>query len=196
MRSGGGLCRRYPAPGKDRVVMAIEQGPATLLTSLALVLVMALAVRQDLVQHRISNVLTFGALAVGIVIHSALGGTGGLIHAIAGGGVGLACLLPFYLCKGMGAGDVKLMAAAGAFLGPFNAFVAAFLALAFGAVLAIAVVIWRVVESRAAMAGASTVPGGAVRTSPITSQIRKERFPYAPAIGLGVLVALWRSTTT
>ena len=173
--------------------MTIGQDLATLITPVALVLVIALAVRQDLVRHRISNTLTFGAFAAGLVTHSILSGLNGFVYALAGGAVGLACLLPFYLAKGMGAGDVKLMAAAGSFLGPFGALIASVTTLVFGAVLAIAFIVWRAIGSRAATVPVSSAPDGAGESSRALAQIRKERFPYAAAIGLGVLVALWQA---
>jgi prepilin peptidase CpaA len=71
---------------------------------------------------RIPNALvfvgTFAALAysamvppVGVTALQAVGG------ALGGLACGLALLLPFYLLRAMGAGDVKLMAMTGAFLG-------------------------------------------------------------------------------
>jgi prepilin peptidase CpaA len=161
-------------------VTSSDQDLVNIIASLTLMIVIALAVRQDLVEHRISNLLTLAALAAGLSIHSLLGGLDGFVHALAGAGIGLVCLLPLYLGKGMGAGDVKLMAAAGAFLGPFNAFVAAVLTLVFGAVLAVVVLVWRMIEVRQATAGA-----------PNLSQVRKERFPYAVAIGLGAVATMW-----
>ena len=41
-----------------------------------------------------------------------------MLTAIAGAALGLALLLPFYLVRGVGAGDVKLLAAIGALIGP------------------------------------------------------------------------------
>lgn len=173
-------------------MISTEQDLVNIIASLTLMVVVALAVRQDLVEHRISNLLTFAALAAGLSIHSLFSGLDGFVHALAGAGVGLVCLLPLYLGKGMGAADVKLMAAAGAFLGPFNAFVASLLALVFGAVLAVVVLVWRMIEVRQATAGASAGQGSAAATGPALSQVRKERFPYAVAIGLGVIVTLWQ----
>ena len=172
--------------------MPMGQELANYITPVALVLVMALAVRQDLVQHRISNVLTFGTFSAGLATHWTLSGPGGFIYALAGGAVGLACLLPFYLAKGMGAGDVKLMAAAGSFLGPFSALIASATTLVFGAVLAIAIIVWRTLGARTT-AVASAAPHGAGESGDAMTQVRKERFPYAAAIGLGVMVALWQA---
>jgi prepilin peptidase CpaA len=161
-------------------VISSDQDLVNIIASLTLMVVVALAVRQDLAEHRISNLLILAALVAGLSIHSLLGGLDGFIHALAGAGIGLACLLPIYLGKGMGAGDVKLVGVAGAFLGPFNAFVAVVLTLVFGAVLAVVVLVWRMIEVRHATAGA-----------PDLSQVRKERFPYAVAIGLGAIATMW-----
>ncbi|MFO1096533.1 MAG: prepilin peptidase [Planctomycetaceae bacterium] len=57
--------------------------------------------------------------------------------------VGLATLLPLYAVGGMGAGDVKLMAGIGAWLGAsatWNAFVVSVIV---GAVMAVVMVAWR-----------------------------------------------------
>jgi prepilin peptidase CpaA len=149
----------------------------------ALMTAMALAVRHDLVKHRIPNLLTFGTLAAGLMLAAWTQGLAGLGSALAGAVIGLACLMPLYLVHGMGAGDVKLMAAAGAFLGPFNAFLAAMLTLAAGAVLGVAVLAWRILELRG--------NSGALASGPVLAQMRKERFPYAAAIAVGVITTLW-----
>src|SRR5262245_58233971 len=47
-----------------------------------------------------------------------LGGAPLLGWSLAGAVVGLACLMPLYAIGGMGAGDVKLMAGVGAWIGP------------------------------------------------------------------------------
>jgi len=72
----------------------------------------------DLVSRRIPNWLVgsglLAALAVQLWLHGvAAGGTAWL----AGAAVGFAAFLPFYLLRGMAAGDVKLMMMVGAWLG-------------------------------------------------------------------------------
>jgi prepilin peptidase CpaA len=168
----------------------LEQNFVKASLSLTLLAVIALAVRQDLTERRISNVLTLAGLVAGVLLHSLAGGASGSVHALAGAGVGLLCFLPFYLCKGMGAGDVKLMTAAGAFLGPLDAFIAALLSLVAGAVLGLVVLVWRVLELRGAAASAAGHPAPH-EAVPMTGQLRKERFPYAAAIALGVVATLW-----
>jgi prepilin peptidase CpaA len=76
----------------------------------------------DVRSRRIPNLLTFGAAAAGIALHSGLGGWNGFQTATMGWLAGTALFLPFFLLGGMGAGDVKLLAALGAWLGPRDAF--------------------------------------------------------------------------
>ena len=75
----------------------------------------------DLRTRRIPNVLTFGAAAAAVVFHSAMNGLEGGIASLLGLIVGAALMLGLYLLGGMGAGDVKLLGALGAWLGPADA---------------------------------------------------------------------------
>ena len=76
----------------------------------------------DIRTRRIPNALTFGARWPGLVQHPALDGTAGAQTAAGGWLVGLFLLLPFFALGGMGGGDVKLLAALGAWLGPSETF--------------------------------------------------------------------------
>src|SRR6186713_2279816 len=88
----------------------------------------------DVRERRIPNVLTFGAAAAALLVHFLSHGSSGLATAAAGWVIGTAVFLPFFLLGGMGAGDVKLMAALGAWLGPADAFwMAIYVSLAGGA---------------------------------------------------------------
>ena len=75
----------------------------------------------DIHNRRIPNWLTFGAAGVAVVFHTATRGGGGFVFATTGWFLGaLIMFLPFAL-RGLGGGDVKLLAALGAWLGPANA---------------------------------------------------------------------------
>ena len=72
----------------------------------------------DLKFRKIPNWLTLGAVVLGVALQVARFGANGLLVALAGAGLGLLILLPFYVLRAMGAGDVKLLAAIGALVGP------------------------------------------------------------------------------
>ncbi len=89
----------------------------------------------DLRTRRVPNPLTMGLAAIG-VLYAAVGIGGLSIGASLGGlALGLALMLPGHLIGATGAGDVKLFAAAGAFVGPAHILTAfLYTALAGGAI--------------------------------------------------------------
>jgi prepilin peptidase CpaA len=91
----------------------------------------------DLRARRIPNVLTFGAAGVAVAAHGYVDGWPGVLTAMGGWGAGVAVFLPFFLLGGMGAGDVKLLAALGAWLGPREALWLAIYASLAGGVVAL-----------------------------------------------------------
>lgn len=93
----------------------------------------------DLRHRRIPNLLTFGAAGLALVFHGAVAGASGLQDAAMGWLVGTALFLPFFLLRGMGGGDIKLLAALGAWLGPGDAFWLAIYASLAGGAMAVAV---------------------------------------------------------
>jgi prepilin peptidase CpaA len=89
----------------------------------------------------VPNWLTFHFAAAGLVYAAWSGGREGLIWSLEGAGVGLLTLLPLYAIGGMGAGDVKLMAGLGAWMGPavtLGAFVATAIT---GGVISVAMIV-------------------------------------------------------
>ncbi|MDP3036952.1 MAG: A24 family peptidase, partial [Rhodocyclaceae bacterium] len=92
----------------------------------ALAAFLLLAAWQDIAHRRIPNLVVFLGAGVGIGLHAADPLSAGVASAFTGWGIGLLALLPLYLLRVMGAGDAKLMAMVGAFLG-FPAIVGAVL---------------------------------------------------------------------
>jgi prepilin peptidase CpaA len=79
------------------------------------------AVGWDVATRRIPNALTFGAALAALVVHAWVGGWNGAGIALAGWAAGVALFFPVFALGGMGAGDVKLLGAVGAWLGPVAA---------------------------------------------------------------------------
>ena len=76
----------------------------------------------DLRYRRIPNWLNLSAIALGLGLNVLLFEVHGFVLALLGLGCSLLVYVPLYLVRGMGAGDVKLMAAVGAIVGPMNWF--------------------------------------------------------------------------
>ena len=153
--------------------------------------VLGIAVREDMLRQRIPNALNASALLLGIGLASLIDGLRGLVDAAGGAAIGTAVLLPFYLLRGMGAGDVKLMAATGSFLGCHDAITAGLLTLIAGFFLGIAFLVRHVAQALyrqpAAPSDEAMVAWRALAT---VLSLRRARFPYALAIGVGVVATL------
>lgn len=81
-----------------------------------LALMLAACVATDVRDQRIPNALVAGGAVAGILLSLLPQGVG-IANSAIGLAAGFALLLPLYLLRAMGAGDVKLMAAVGAFVG-------------------------------------------------------------------------------
>lgn len=97
----------------------------------------------DLKSARIPNWLTLSAAATAIAFHTMAPQGEGLAVALRGLALGLAVFFPVFALRAMGAGDVKLLAALGAWLGATAVFWVAIYASVAGAVLALLVMIAR-----------------------------------------------------
>ena len=113
--------------------------------------------------------------------------------ALAGLVLGLLLMMPGYALGATGAGDVKLMAAVGAIVGPalvLSAFVCTSLA---GGVLAVAVAVRRKrLGATLARTGQLVAAPGAAPAA-IKAAGAASRFAYGPAIAIGSLVAVLMS---
>jgi len=77
----------------------------------------AIAFVTDARKSIIPNYLTVAACLLGLAFHGIIAGWNGLLAAFIGLSVGFALMLPLYLLKAVGAGDVKLFAGIGALAG-------------------------------------------------------------------------------
>jgi prepilin peptidase CpaA len=109
---------------------------------LLLVLLVVLAAANDLMTRRIPNLLllagSLGALALHLCSPFP---AAALLGAFGGAATGLLVFLPLYCLRGMAAGDVKLMAAAGFFSSPLEVLHLAVLSVCAGGVMALVMVV-------------------------------------------------------
>ena len=87
------------------------------LADVALVLVVCAAAWADVRSRRIPNRLTIAGLVVALSLRVLLGAIP-LWQGVLGASLGLALAVPLFALGILGGGDVKLLAAVGAFLGP------------------------------------------------------------------------------
>lgn len=175
--------------------MTMHLDPNDVLWLSAYVLMLGLATWHDATERRIPNrVVLAGALvALGL---SALPGGIGLVSALGGLATGLAVWLPLYVVRVLGAGDVKLMAAVGAFTGFSGVLGVSLATLVAGGVLAL---VWALRHGAlgnvlrnlrtGVWLGWGQLANGRLPQAvdmPVTAQ----RMPYAVAIAAGALVQL------
>lgn len=150
----------------------------------------------DLRTKRIPNVLTLGGAAGAFGYFVAGEGLAGLGWSFAGWIVGLLMFMPFFVLRGIGGGDVKLMAALGAWIGPGAAvWLALFAALAGGPMAVVLAAskgyLKRAFENLWGLLIFWRVAG--VKAHPVLSLDHSgtPRLPYALPIMVGLVVTLW-----
>lgn len=146
------------------------------------------AVIYDLVSHRLPNYYLLLGVPVALALQAWSAGWAGVLAGGAGLLTGFAMFLPFYVMGGMAAGDVKLMAVVGGFLGASGALWAGACSLMVGAFLGILYLLCKGQMGRLfvrywAMASLrSYIPAE-------SGDAARHRFPYAVAIAAGTLLS-------
>ena len=174
-------------------MMHFGGAPLGLLAGTAFTLLLASACAFDLRVRRIPNrlVATLGGAGV-LYVFATMPATTAVLHVLGGGAVGLLLWLPFWWLGVLGAGDVKLAAAAGVWLGSAGVVEASLIGAAVGGVLAF----WALARQGGIAAGAARF-GVWLLTSRTTGTIAPEltpkerRIPYGLAIAAGAAVAAW-----
>jgi prepilin peptidase CpaA len=174
-----------------------------LLVLIILTVLLLLATREDVRSHRIPNKLVLVGVVLGLGLNGLLPADSGFNSMILGGlgwlaalkglALGIAVLLPMYLLRAMGAGDVKLMGMVGTFLGPgdlIGALIATFIA---GGVMALVVALWsrhlmNMLQNIKLMLFGSMLKMNAGQP-PIMNElpVSVAKLPYAVAITVGTL---------
>ena len=167
------------------------ESPFGIAAGAAFTVILIVAALGDLRTRRIPNRLVALLAVLGLayaisaepLLQGALSGGGGML-------IGLALWLPFYALGWLGAGDVKLFAAAGAWLGPVGAVEGALVGACAGAILAL---VW-MIRSRGVKRTAETLglaAGTPSLLAPGEKDSRRSTLPYGIAMAFGALWAGW-----
>ena len=149
----------------------------------------------DVRSRRIPNFITLPAMVLGLILHAALGGWRQTAAAGAGGLICGLIFFVFYLAGGMGAGDVKLITAAGCIAGlPLIGHLLLWTALA-GGVMAIGLALYRrqlvpTLRNMCAIVEHHRTVGLMPHAQFNISNERTLRLPYALAITAGSALTL------
>ncbi len=154
--------------------------------------VLAVATFTDLRSRRIPNWLVLPFFVVGVAVSCWLNGWQGLGQSLGGAGLGLLLYGILFFMGGMGAGDVKLCAAIGAWIGPMQLIYALVFTGLAGGLMALGMAVWggwlkELFEHTGGLAfGSKQERGEAVLNNP-----SRRKMPYAPAIAIGTIISFF-----
>lgn len=176
---------------------------AALLCAFVLGTWLLIAAASDVRSRRVPNWAVAGGMLCGLALHAFAPPGQGLFHFWWGGlGIvsatlgllaGLALFLPLHAMRVMGAGDVKLLAMVGAWVGPQLVVVTTLLALLAGGLMAVVVMLAtgsgrRVMNSVRLLLTTSLLGVHTGRLTPMDATLASGvRLPYAVAIAAGTL---------
>jgi prepilin peptidase CpaA len=161
----------------------------------------AISAVTDLWRFKVYNLLTIPLLFSGLIYHAVVGGYPELSQSLTGALFGFGILVAPYVMGGMGAGDVKLMSAVGAWLGlsvTYQVFIASSVA---AGIYALALIImsrklfetWinlQILWHRLTVFGRYLGAEDRVESEVIRSDRRRRVIPFAAMVAVGVIATL------
>jgi prepilin peptidase CpaA len=162
--------------------------------TLPMLLLVIVAAICDLQSGKIPNPLILAGVTFGLGFAFFNKGTEGLLMALAGFGLGFILLLPGYLLRFTGAGDVKLLATLGSFSGPVLVLEIFAISVVTGALFVLLKILWRAINGSDVFFQRYRLM---LQTWLLTRQfiylpseqasVLKQRLPMAPFYALGCL---------
>ncbi len=161
-----------------------------------LLITVVIAAWSDWAAWRIPNQLLAASLTSSLFIATFASAGVSIGNAFLGGLIGFCAFLPVYLLRGMGAGDVKLMAVVGTWTGPSIAVDIIFASALIGGAWAVmlwdihrgGILLWlktKCIGSRWHVNGRKwSIPG----TGRVVEQISRQKIPYGAVIAFGTAV--------
>ncbi len=187
----------------NSIGLALPKARLDLILPFLLALVMAWS---DIKTNRIPNYLTLGVALAGLAYQTGSRGWAGLADGFLGMCLGFALLIFFYWRRDLGAGDVKALAALGAWLGPMQT-VYLFIATAFSGLLVLVGFLWwrGVLWGKIRRTLATLVNLVLLRPHPSIPPMPRanapanpetDRIPYVTAMALGMAIICWHGFTS
>lgn len=136
--------------------------------------------------------LTYPTIFISLFCHLIMSGFNGLLFSLGGLTLGIAIFLIPYLMGGMGAGDVKLMGAVGAVIGPKGVFIAFLMTAIIGGFYALVLLI---IQRRHHHADSNRclearMVGDTLTSAITTGDMKEPKLCYGFAIAFGTLCYL------
>jgi prepilin peptidase CpaA len=173
-------------------VSQFARSPLGLLAGACFVLALAIASATDIRSRRISNrlVLTLGLLGLVYSVLS-VSFSVGLARALVSGLLGFLLWIPFYALRMLGAGDVKLFAAASFWLAPSQVLSAALVSAFAGGVLSVIGLVLAHGFGLATLRMADIARDPKVLATPLAVPSDRKTLPYGLAMTVGLAMAAW-----
>lgn len=139
---------------------------------------------------------------MGLLIQGVMAGPSGALAAFYGLLVGLAILMPGYLLGFTGAGDAKLMASVGTFLGPLGVLQAGGVSIVVGGIVGLCFAASAILNKSCVspwsryglMIKTLVITGKPLYIAPKDGEVMGRKFPFAVSIALGTTVwMVWQS---
>jgi prepilin peptidase CpaA len=156
---------------------------------------MAIVAAYDLRERRIPNRLNLAGLVVGLTLQMALGGVQGFFAGVSGFAVGFAILFLPFAAGMVGGGDVKFVAAVGAYLGWELLLVGLGIGVVVGGVVGATSLIRRrrFVKALRGLAADLMCLASGVRPTTLKSTDAVETVPYGVMLAMGLAVSVARA---
>lgn len=142
----------------------------------------------DVYRRKIPNVISLGGAILGLALWMQHDGISGVAAGLTGWLVGAALFFPFYVLKGMGAGDIKLMGAVGVFLGALDVLLAGIVIALVGGSIAASVAISQRRLGAALRDSLSILIGRTPHARLGATASSSDAIPYGLAIAAGTLL--------
>jgi prepilin peptidase CpaA len=158
------------------------------LFSAALVMASVTDVRSRRIPNTLVLALGFAGILYSVLRLSPVTGIGRALLSLV---IGFGLWIPFYAFRMLGAGDVKLFAAASAWLAPSQVFAAAFVSAIAGGVLSVIGLVLAHGVGLATFRIAHGLRDPRVLATPLAVPRGRRTLPYGLAMSVGLVVAAW-----